>query len=483
MPKVSTPLGDGSYESTARQFSSQRCVNMFTAVARNQSLNDTMLLGSPGISQFSTTGIKPSRGAIVMDDVYYIVCGELLCSVDSLGVATSIGTISGTIRVVMAHNGEKLAIVVPGGNSYVYNKTTDILVQITDVDFRISDTVCFKDGYYIFTETDSNVFFVSALNDPLSFDALDFATAELAAGNIVGCHSDQDQLFIFKSDMTEVFQNVGGSGFPFQRIPGAAFEKGIHSRYSPIQFEGSFFYVGGGHNERSSIYRSGGGEPLSISTDSIDREIQEFARSEIAKSFTFTYSIEGFSFVGFTFRSANTTPRTFVYNVTASELLGRPVWQEQQTGINDGAWRVNSIDTVYSKLLVSDYLDGRVGEIESDLYTEYGDTILRLKTTGPMSGNGTSFYISSIELTTESGEGLNIGQGSDPEVMMDFSDDGARTWSSEYWRPLGKIGEYFRRTAWRRLGRVPAHRVWRFKQTDPIKTAWIKLESTVRDGG
>jgi len=180
MPRLKLDLGLGSYQSTALPFSAQRCVNLYSGVAQAQSLSEFALFSTPGTVTFATAGSGAGRGAIEMSGVYYTISGNTLFAVDQFGTAVSKGTITGEARVSMAHNGEKLAIVVPGGDAYEFNATTDTLTEITDPDFRISDTVCFKDGFYIFTETDSDIFFNSALNDPLTFDPLDFGTAELA---------------------------------------------------------------------------------------------------------------------------------------------------------------------------------------------------------------------------------------------------------------------------------------------------------------
>jgi hypothetical protein len=473
-------LGLGSYESISMPFSSQRCVNLYASVAQAEALSSYALFYTPGISAFATTDIFKSRGSIVMGGVYYVVTGNILYSIDSFGVKTSLGTITGDKRVVMAHNGTKLAIVAPDIatlNMWQWDADTTTLTQVSDVDYRASSTVCFKDGYYIFTEQNSNVFFVSNLNQPLVFDALDFGTAELAPGDVVGCHVSQDELYIQKRENSEVFQNVGGSGFPFQRVPGAAYEKGSHSKYSPIEWQGMFYFLGGGVNEKTSVYRAGTtGEPIKVSTDAIDNEIQKFEDTEIAEGFSFTFSIAGVSLVGFTIRSVNIPDRTFVYNVTASALEGRPVWSELQTGVAEDGWRANSVDTVYNKLLVSDSIDGRIGSLELDTQTEYGAIILREKSLPPLSVDGNQILTSSLELTMDSGKGLLTGQGSDPMVMMMFSDDGANTWSPELWRSAGKIGQYKRRVEWRRLGRSPSHRVYKFSMSDPIKTVFIKAE-------
>lgn len=483
------PLGIDEYESESLPYAAKRCINLFAVIPPTKALDKSALFGTPGTVNFATAGTLCSRGAATMNGVYYVINNTTLYSIDSMGVATSKGTIAGTARVIIAHNAEKMVIVVPGGKTYEYNQTPDTLVDTTAAtNWQTASSVVYKDGYFIFTATDLRVFFNSELSfnvsTDLTFLALDSGTAEISPDDdLITCHVTHDELYIFGEHTTEVFQNVGGSGFPWQRIPGASYEKGAHSKYSVVQWEGAFYFAGGGLNEKTGIWVGGSqGEPQKISTDAIDDEILNFTREEIASSFSFAYSIRGYSFVGFTFRSINTDSKTFLFNVTATRHAQRPVWFEQQSGITDNAWRVQSIDFVYNKLIVSDFVDGRVGYLDEDTYTEYGETITRIKTTAPLEFGGAPFFVGEIELTPESGVGISTGLGSDPLVTMDYSDDGARTWSNSFQRSLGKIGEYMRRVSWRRLGRVPAHRVFRFVITDPVKVSLIKLEM-VLDGG
>jgi hypothetical protein len=69
-------------------------------------------------------------------------------------------------------------------------------------------------------------------------------------------------------------------------------------------------------------------------------------------------------------------------------------------------------------------------------------------------------------------------QGVDPEVMLRWSDDGGHTWSNEHWSKLGKIGEYYRRVFWRRLGMTLKlrDRVYELSGTDPVKIAIMGAE-------
>jgi hypothetical protein len=67
----------------------------------------------------------------------------------------------------------------------------------------------------------------------------------------------------------------------------------------------------------------------------------------------------------------------------------------------------------------------------------------------------------------DTGVGLLSGQGSDPQVMLRYSDDG-ETWSNEKWRSLGNTGQYGKQVAWTGLGQSRL-RVYETVITDPVK--------------
>ncbi len=487
MPRVQLEISTGFYQSESLPLSAQRCINQIPIIPQPQGqvLNQRALFGTPGISTVATTGATitgVNRGSQVMNGVPFFVNGNSLFSISSTLVVTNHGTITGSGRVSLANNGTKLCIVVPGGEAFVWDGTT--LTQITDVNFRISDTVVFKDGFFVFTASDGTVFFNSALNDPLTFDGLDFGTAEIDPDRIIAGHVNHNELFILGTETIELFQNVGGSGFPFQRIPGANVQKGCHAKFTPINFDNTFVFAGGGKNEKTSIWKVTGSSSVQrISTSAIDFAIQEFTSDEISNAFSYAYSEDGNTFVGFTFESADRIPaKTFEYNATSSALSGRSVWHERQTGVVDDRWRVNSIVQAYNKFLVFDNVDGRIGDLDKNVFDEYGNVIFRQKSSTPFSNRGKSQFWGEIELTLEGGVGLTTGQGSDPVIRMDFSDDGGRTFSSEFSRKAGKIGEFSKRIIWRRQGRIPEHRVIRFTMTDPIKWNIIKLEANIESG-
>ena len=76
-----------------------------------------------------------------------------------------------------------------------------------------------------------------------------------------------------------------------------------------------------------------------------------------------------------------------------------------------------------------------------------------------------------MQLDCETGVGLNTGQGSDPQVMLRWSDDGGHTFSNGHWKSMGAIGKFGKRTIWRRLGATMKirDRVYEVSGTDPVR--------------
>ena len=487
MPKTDLPFADGFYRTQSLPFSSQRCVNMTPHAAENSAYAQVGLFAVSGVTELVADGVLDGvcRGMTIMAGVLYSVNGNQLYSWDSLYVPTAIGSILGTGRVQMANNNNKLCIVNTTGEGFVYDSDTTTLTQITDPAYQLSASVVFKDGYYVFSALDGRTFFNSAINDPLTFDALDFGTAEINPDLITGLVVNRNQLFAVGTDTIEIFSNIGGTGFPFQRVDGGLIEKGSSSLNSMVQFEQDWVFIGSGYNERDSIWLVSGTRIASISTDAIDHEIQKFTRDEIkANSYAVSYSENGQKFVAFTFESdADRIPsKTFVYNINASAKAGKPIWFERQTGLTQNKWRVSHIQHAYNRLVVGDTEDGRMGYLDTTTQLEYNTVMLNEFSTSPLHGLNQRVFFGDVELTCEAGVGLVAGQGSDPTIEMTFSDDGGRTYNNIMARSLGKIGEYNSRTIWRRQGRAPINRCYKFRVSDPVNVNVLQFTAYMTVG-
>ena len=370
----------------------------------------------------------------------------------------------------MADNGAQLCILNSDGDGFIFNENAGTPFEpITDGDFTANGApqfVVFIDGYFLFT-TDSKKFIVSALNDGLSYNALDFGTAEADPDIIVGAHVFQNRLYILGSETIEEYRNIGGAGFPFQRT-GLVIQKGLSSKFAVTDANNSFMFIGAGVNETPAIWQFTGSGVQKISTTPIENLINDATPEQVEQSFADSHAIDGAYFSRFTAGS-----RTLVYDAITD------LWHERKSRVDgqDLNWRANSIVQAYNRIIIGDDVDGRIGELSNDIYTEYGDNIIRVVATQPFSNLGEPIFAPSLELTIESGVGDLVT--TEPIIRMSISRDG-KTFGDEIQRKMGKIGEFSRRAIWRRtINRISRFAVLKFEMSEPVKPVIIKLEATI----
>lgn len=483
---INLPISGGFYESESLPISAQECSNFYVSIPQTEgALTAGSLFGTPGLAQIQTSGQvnNINRGSHVKNGLPYFLNGEILYrlgrTVDAMEVEiftlVPLGTIPGSDRASFADNGTQL-IVVTGGEGWIINETSGTQFQIiADAGFKangVPQQVVFIDSFFLVT-TDSKKFIRSDSNNGLSWNALNVFTAEADPDDIVAPIIFKNQAFIAGSETIEVFQDVAGV---FQRVSGMIINKGVFSPFGIVNTSDSFMFVGGGVNESPAIWAVSGNSAQKVSTTAIDSILKRFSTEDIQAAFAWSYAQSGAYFVGFTFPE-----RTFVLDTITSR------WHERKSELVDARglaittrWRMNSMVTAYNKILCGDSIDGRIGDLDLDTFTEYGNEIVRVFSTTPFSNQGNSFSVPKMELTMESGVGL-ADEPIEPQIRMSFSKDG-KTFNNEIWRGFGNIGEFFRRAIWRKLGRFSRFSVFRFEMSDPVKTVVIKLEANIRGG-
>jgi hypothetical protein len=453
------PIGTGFYQSEILPLAAQTCTNWIPIKPTSGALSTQALLDRKGLTSFATLSGE-FRGDCIFRSVYYTVNGTTLSSITSAGAVTTIGTIDGSNRVSIAVNDDYIVIVNSAGDGWYYNGTT--LSSIVDAQFLPAKIVVFVDGYFIFTTLDGTQFFLSGINDPSAYSALDRSSAEARPDLIVGAFVYGGILHILGAETIERYNNIGGVNFPFQRISQATIPVGCYAAFSTVDVEDSFCFIGGSKNEGAQIYIMGG-SAQSFSSPAIDNAIQEFTDAEIAEAFAFSYQQNGQHIAGFTIKSDRITGRTFCYNFSSQE------WWESKSLFAE--FRGKSVTKIYNKYLVGDD-DNKVGYFD-DVHTDYGDAIYREKATQPfLSEDGEEYRIGLLEAWFQAGTGSGTVN---PQVMMDYSDDLGFTWSTPQWRGIGLVGEYGIRAQWRKQGLVGRDRVYRFKCSDPYTFNFMKL--------
>jgi hypothetical protein len=478
---IELPIAGGFYKSSVIPVNTQCCVNAYPVITQSADFERHSLFGTPGLNQLTSVDTGFCRGALEMADVPYFVIGETLyrlnrtvmTSVDSFST-TTIGTIPGSTRVSMAQNGDQLMVLVPGGNGYIYDRTTDTFAQITDSDFVANGNpqhVIFIDSYFV-CSTDTDKFICSNVNDGTSWDALDAGTAEADPDAIVAPAALNSRLFMLGSKTIQPFQNIGGSAFPFQAIPAATIPKGCYAPFSVITTNNAIVWIGGGENEAPGVWAYSSGYPEKISHEGIDHLLGQMTANELQAVVAWSYAENGAHFVGFGLDDS-----TIVYDFTS----GR--WHERKTRVYDeygypveAPWRANAVVRAYNRTIVGDNASGKIGEASLNVYSEYGDEILRYFCSQPFENQGAPFRITKLEATTDSG--AVSSDESDPQIRLAFSRDGA-VFGPERSRLIGKVGERHKRQIWRKNGRFDRRAVIKISFSDKSKFALVKMQAMV----
>jgi hypothetical protein len=469
---MKTPILGSTYVARSVNAADARMINLFPEIIPEGGKEPAFLNRAPGLNLKVTVGTGPVRGLWAYGGNMYVVSANKLYKVTPAYAVTLLGTVAGTSGPVsMSDNGTQL-FVACNGPSYIYNATTDVFSQITDSDFPGAVTVAYLDGYFVFNEPNSQKIWVTSLLDGLSVDPLDFASAEGSPDGVVGIIADHGQIWVYGTNSVEVWYNSGNADFPLSRIQGAFNELGCASAYSIAKMDNGLFWLGQDARGKGMVYRANGYTGQRISTHAVEWQIQQYG--DLSDAIGYTYQQDGHSFYVLIFPQANTS---WVYDAATQ------AWHERAGFANGEFTRHRSNCQVFfnGDVLVGDYQNGNVYAFDLDDYSDNGSIQKWLRSwralpTGQNNLKRTAQH--SLQLDLETGVGLNLGQGSDPEVMLRWSDDGGHTWSNEHWVSIGKIGEYYRRAIWRRLGMTLKirDRVYEVSGTDPVKIAIMGAE-------
>ena len=468
---MKTPILGSTYVTRSVNAADARMVNLFPEMIPEGGKEPAFLMRAPGLRKLAEIGFGPVRGLWQLGGYLYVVSGLTLYKVDSNYTATALGTVADNGPVCMADNGTQIFIAAnPEG--YIYNTNTNVFAQITDPDYPGAVTVGYLDGYFVFTEPNSQRFWVTSLLDGTSVDPLDFASAEGSPDGLVGLIITHREVWLFGTNSVEVWYDAGLLDFPLQRVQGAFNEIGCVAPYSIAKMDNGVFWLGQDARGQGMVYRSNGYTGTRISTHAVEWQIQQYGT--LSDAIGYTYQQDGHSFYVLIFPTANTT---WVFDVATGAWAERAGW-------SNGDWtRHRSNCQVFwnNMIVVGDYENGNVYAFDLEDYSDNGGVQRWYRTWRALPTGQNNLKRSTqhtLQIDLESGTGLNDGQGSDPQVMLRWSDDGGHTWSNERWSGIGKIGEYYKRVFFRRLGMTLKirDRVYELSGTDPVKIAIMGAE-------
>jgi hypothetical protein len=462
MPQI--PFVGASYQERSSNLDAQVCINLFPVLGESGTAKAVAALyGTPGMRPIVTLDDAPVRGMHTPTDgsAAIVVSGSSVYRLSSAFVATKIGTVDAlTSLVSIADNGTQ-AVIVTGATGYVLDLASNTVSQISDEAFYGASSVDILNTYMIFNRPGTNQFYLSGANE-VTFDALDFASAESNYEPIVRLLVNHDELILFKQTVTEIWRPSSSLDFAFARDTNAAIAQGCAAPWSVVDMDNTVFWLGQNTEGGGIVWRLNGYTPQRVSTDALEAAIAQY--SDISDAQGYAYQQEGHTFYVLTFPTGGAT---WVYDA-ATQLWHQRAYLNPATGIL-GRHRSNCHLYYAGQHLVGDFSTGTISALDLGYYLDGADPLPAIRAAAHIAGPDYTWLVHNrLQVDMETGVGQNDGQGAAPVVLLDWSDDGGYTWSNQRAASIGRIGQRRARVRWNRLGRA-RDRVYRITITDPVR--------------
>ena len=417
-------------------------------------------------------------------------------------VVTAIGTPSGGINYYTLSTNTTVA----AGTLYVLDFT---VLPVSDGAFSGATTVDIIDNYFVYSRPSSQQFGASDALSPIS-QQLSFASKDGAPDQLVALIVDHREVYLLGESSSEVWVDAGLFPFPFQRIPGTSTQHGIAAQNSVSRVANSFAYVSRNLRGQGQIMQMNGYIPQRISTHAVENTlVNQYINDAIA----WTYQLEGHEVYVVSFPTINIT---WAFDSTTGLWYK---WLYCTTANQYQRHRGNCSCVFQGMVLVGDYANGKIYELDNTNYTDDGNNIRRLRRAPHLVADLQRQYFEEFQIQFQPGVGFTglsvapyiyigtpytiyptatlvipatqtvvIGFATLqnqtttlPQAMLRWSDDGGSTWSNEHWVTIGQTGKYKNRAIWRRLGQA-RDRVFEVVVTDPVKAVIVSANLKASGG-
>jgi hypothetical protein len=435
-------------------------------------ISEGYLRPGDGIVQVGTVGAVTgvTRGGINWMGVLYRVIGSRLYSLSAAGVYSDLGNVGNGPPVSMAYGPSSPAYpmgilaIASGGGLFLFDGAS--VVQVTDPDLGFVADVIWVDGYFM--TTDGEFLVVTELTDPTAVEPLKYGSSEADPDPVIALLKVRNEPVALNRYTIEMFDNVGGAGFPFQRIEGAQIMRGCVGAKACCIYEEAVAFIGSGRNEQPGIYIAGNGSSNKISTVEIDRVLAGFTEQELSLSVLEPRNDNGHSHL-----YVHLPDRTLVYDMAATQAVKAAVWFTLSTSLTGfGLYRARFFVWCYDRWNVGDPNSARIGYTDQTIGTHWGETVGWEFQTVFAYNASKGAIIHSLELVALSGR---VALGDDPTISTSYSVDGVQ-WSQSKSISVGAIGERTQRLVWRRNGFMRNFRGQRFQGTSDAHLGIMRLE-------
>ena len=458
----------------------------------------TALGGSAALSFSITaagTGYAVGDTITVTGGVYSEQATYTVATIGGSGAVTGLTTVNNGVYTIVpgtpaqtttSGNGTGLTLTLTfgtgtgGTGSYVISTSQTVssttmyalnfsVLPNSDGAFSGADVVDIVDNYFVYNRPDTQQFGSSNPLSPIS-SALAFSSKDGAPDDLVSLIVDHREVYLMGEVSSEVWVNSGLFPFAFQRIPGTSTQHGIAAKYSIARVGNSFAYVSRNIRGQAQIMMMNGYVPTRISTHAVEQTLLD---QFVDDARAWTYQLEGHEVYVVSFP---TIDLTWAYDISTG-MWHKWLWVDTNNVYH--RHRGNCHASFQGKNLVGDWENGNLYQLDPLNYTDNGTEIRRLRRAPHLISDYQRQYFHELQIHFQPGVGLP--NGSAPQAMLRWSDDGGSTWSNEHWSSIGVQGAYQNRAIWRRLGQS-RDRIFEVVVTDPIK-AVITAANLKADAG
>jgi hypothetical protein len=420
--------------------------------------------------------------------------------VTALGTGTG-GTGTYTISVA--------STVAVGETMYAINFS---VLPSTDGAFSGANTVDVMDNYIVYNNPTTQQWGSTDLLSPIS-PQTSYSLKDGAPDDLVALIVDHREVYLLGEVSSEVWTDVGAVPFPFQRIPGTSTQHGIAAPFSLYRLGDSFAYVSRNNRGQAQIMQMQGYKPARISTHAVENTL---ANQYVDDAIAWTYQLEGHEVYVVTFP---TLQLTWAYDIATQ------MWHKWLYTADDNSYqrhRGNCCAVFQGMVLVGDYENGRIYELDKKNYTDNGQNVRRLRRAPHLVTDFQRQYFDELQIQFQPGVGTtglsqptgdifvnspliiyananfvigplqefviglqaavnNLTTTTNPQAMLRWSNDGGSTWTKYYNVSIGQMGRFKNRAIWRRLG-MARDRVFEVSITDPVNAVIVSANLKASEG-
>jgi len=462
------PILNGIYTDNGPDLRTSYPVNMVPVPKQSGISNGFLRPGDGLVANGSGPGID--RGGINWNGICYRVMGTKLVTVASNGAVTVLGDVGGPTNTLVTFDYSfDLLAIASGTRLYYWNPATNTLTQNTDPDLGIVLDVVWVDGYFM--TTDGEFLIVTELTNPLDVNPLKYGSSEVDPDPVVALLKLRNEIYALNRNTIEVFDNIGGTLFPFNRIDGAQIQKGVVGTFACCVYMEQIAFLGSGRNEAPSIYMGAAATAQKISTQEIDELLLNYTEAQLA-----TVKMEARNDKAHQHLYVHLPDRTLVYDGAASQVLGEAVWFTLTTTVvGFSQYRARNLVYAYDKWLVGDPQSSNIGYLVDTIGTHWGQKVRWEFGTLIVYNEGNGALFHELELVSLTGR---VALGIDPQISTSYSLDGL-SWSQDRFIRAGTIGNTKKRLAWFQQGNMRNWRIQRFRGDSDSHIAFARLEAQI----